>query len=181
MQRNKFVVLALALVLLGTSLQATTVRKMDLDEMCDRAGSIFRGKVVSASPGRVETGGGTLATIDYVIEVSEAFKGSFQSKDDKSFTTIRMITGAKNRTENGIRQFAMLKLDDLPQLEVGGEYVLLATTPGPTGLSTTVGLGQGCFAITKEQAVNELHNLGLYDGPVDYEVLANDIRTAVGQ
>jgi hypothetical protein len=170
----------LALALIGASLQAATVLKMSLNEMCDRAGSIFRGKVVSASPGSVQAGGATLDTIDYVIEVSEEFKGSFESKDDKSFATVRMFAPGKDRTEDGLRRFAKLAAD-LPQLEVGGDYLLLTTTPGPSGLSTTVGLGQGCFSVSKETAVNELGNLGIYDGPVAYDVLANDIRAALGQ
>ena len=179
MHKNRIVLLALALVLIGTSLQAATVRKMGLGEMVDRAGSIFRGTVVSASAGSVESGGGTLRTVDYVIEVTEGFKGSFQSKGDKSFVTIRMLAGIKGGTDGDIRRFS--KLPDLPQLEVGGDYLLLATTPGSSGLSTTVGLGQGCFNVTKETAVNELKNLGLYDGPVAYDVIANDIRAALAQ
>jgi hypothetical protein len=155
------------------------VQKMGLNEMADRAGSIFRGTVVSASPGSIEAGGGTLRTVDYVIEVTEGFKGSFQSKGEKSFTTIRMLSGIKGGSEGEIRRFSILP--DLPQLEVGGDYLLLASTPGASGLSTTIGLGQGCFNVSKEKAVNELNNLGLYDGPVAYDVIANDIRAALGQ
>ncbi len=180
--KNKIVLTLLALALIGAGVQAAMVLKMGLGEMAERAGSIFRGTVVSASPGTVEAPGGTLRTVDYVIEVTEGFKGSFQAKDDKSFTTIRMLSGIKGGTvddEGGVVRFS--KLPDLPALEVGGEYLLLATAPGPSGLSTAVGLGQGVFAVTKEQAVNELNNLGLYDGPVAYEVIANDIRAALGQ
>lgn len=179
---NRAVTLLLGLMLVVVAgLEAATVKKMGLGEMCDRAGSIFRGTVVSASPGTVEVGGGTLRTVDYVIEVTEAFKGSFQSKDDRSFTTIRMLSGIKGGSLDDGAVMRFSKLPDLPELEVGGDYLLLASTPGPSGLSTTVGLGQGCFNVTKEQAVNELNNLGLYDGPVAYDVIANDIRAALGQ
>jgi hypothetical protein len=180
--KNRIVLSLLAFALIGASAQASMVQKMGLNEMADRAGSIFRGTVVSASPGTVEAGGGIIRTVDYVIEVSEGFKGSFESKDDKSFATIRMLANIKGGSfgEDGeLQRFS--PLPDLPQLAVGGEYLLLATTPGPSGLSTTVGLGQGCFSVSKEQAVNELNNLGLYEGPVAYDVIANDIRAALGQ
>ena len=180
--KNRIVLSLLAFALIGAGAQAAMVQQMGLNEMADRAGSIFRGTVVSASPGTVETGGTTLGTVDYVIEVTEGFKGSFESKGEKSFATIRMLSGIKGGSlgdAGEVRRFS--KLPDLPQLEVGGDYLLLATTPGPIGLSTTVGLGQGSFTITKEQAVNELNNLGLYNGPVAYDVIANDIRAALGQ
>ncbi len=174
--------LSLAL-LCGASLVAGTVKKMSLNEMCNRAGSIFHGTVVSASRGSVEAGGTTLATTDYVIEVSEGFKGSFESRGGKSFAAIRMLAGIKGGADGGVRRFS--KLPDLPQLEVGREYLLLATAPGPIGLSTTVGLGQGCFNVSEKgnpkTAVNELGNLGLYDGPVAIDIIANDIRAALGQ
>jgi hypothetical protein len=156
---------------------------MSLNEMCDRAGSIFRGTVVSVAAGSLEAGGGSLATVEYVIEVTEAFKGEFESKGDKSFTQIRMIAGIKGSFEGDVQRFS--KLNDLPQLDVGGDYLLLASSPGASGLSTTVGLGQGSFSVSKkgdpQTVVNALGNLGLYDGPVAYEIIANDIRAALGQ
>ena len=182
MQRNKIVLCLLAIALVASSLQATMVLKMGLGDMANRAGSIFRGTVVSASPGSIEVGGTTLRTVDYVIEVTDALKGDFQSRGEKSFATIRMLSGIKGGSagEDGmVKRFS--KLPDMPELEVGGDYLLLTTTPGPTGLSTTVGLGQGRFSVNKETAVNELNNFGLYEGPVAYDVIANDIRAALGQ
>ena len=58
MQKNRIVLIALALVLVGTSLQAAMVQKMDLGEVCARAERIFRGTVVGISQGEVEAGGG---------------------------------------------------------------------------------------------------------------------------
>ncbi len=181
---HRFVICLLALALLcGANLVAATVKKMGLNEMCERAGSIFRGTVVSVSNGSVKAGGSSSATVDYVIEVHEGLKGSFESIGDKKHTTIRMLAGIKGTTQGGSRRFS--KLPDLPQLEVGREYLLLTTTPGQSGLSTTVGLGQGCFSVhgkgEAKTAVNELNNLGLYDGPVAYDVIVSDIRAALGQ
>ena len=63
------------------------------------------------------------------------------------------------------------------------------TTPqSAIGLSTTVGLGQGCFSIfsrnKKLLAVNEFNNLGLglsSVGPGSYSELADAIRALVGR
>ena len=179
-QRRILVLLAVAF-LCAASLQATMVLKMGLGEMCDRAGKIFRGTVVDVSPGTIAVGGGELPTVTYLIEVTDPLKGLFASKDGKSYETIRMLAPVKGDNDGGVQRFS--KLPDLPQLEVGGDYLLLASTPGVSGLSTTVGLGQGCFSISEkdETAVNELGNQGLYEGPVAYQTIADDIRAALGQ
>src|SRR5262249_22294348 len=87
-------------------------------------------------------------------------------------------------------------LRDLPQLEMGRDYVLFTTRPSAIGLSTTVGLGQGAFAIqsgTKEESVaNAFGNAGLdvrraaaaagqpRSGPIPYADLARAIREVTG-
>lgn len=179
-QRRALVFLALAAIC-ASSLQATMVLKMGLGEMCDRAGNIFRGTVVSVTPGSISVGGEELQTMDYQIAVTDPIKGNFDSKDGESVTTVRMLAPIKNQTDGDVVRFS--KLPDLPRLEVGGDYLLLATTPTVSGLSTTVGLGQGCFSIDKksEMTANEIGNHGLYDGPVAYQTIADDIRAALGQ
>lgn len=178
--RRKTAVVLLGLALLaGTSLYASMVRMMDLGELCSRAGMIFRGTVIEVTAGTLELGGGELPTVTYRVRVDEAFKGDFSDvKDGVAYVDVRMVGAVKDLPDGNLRRFS--KLPELPQLEPGQEYVLMTTTPGPTGLSTTVGIGQGCFDLFYEDkvkmAVNELRNQGLYDGPVAYNQLADDIR-----
>lgn len=184
MGRKTAAVLIGLVLLTGASLSATMVRMMDLGELCSRAGMIFRGTVVDVTPGTLELGGGELPTVTYRMRVDEAFKGDFSDvKDGVAYVDVRMVGAVKESPVGNIQRFS--KLPELPQLEPGQEYVLMTTTPGPTGLSATVGIGQGCFDLyyedKVEMAVNELHNQGLYDGPVTYTQLADDIRAHLGQ
>ena len=51
-------------------------------------------------------------------------------------------------------------------LTVGQTYLVFTTQPSGVGLSTTVGLGQGCFRLygkgDSQMAVNEVNNAGLF-------------------
>ena len=74
-------------------------------------------------------------------------------------------------------------LKGLPQIKVGEAYLFFLTRPGSVGLSTTVGLGQGCFHVVGGEegtAVNEFGNAGLFKdmtelateaGPIAYRTL----------
>jgi hypothetical protein len=163
---------------------ATTVLQMTLDDLASRADRVFRGSVMSAEPGRTNIGGGELPTVTYELLVEEQFKGNFPSDEGKSIVTVTMIGSLKggDAAANGQRRFSALP--DLPELQVGENYVLFATEPSAAGLSTTVGLGQGAFKIYlspqgEELAANELNNAGLFNGPVTYTTLASAIRAAL--
>lgn len=163
------------------SAHATAVLQMSLDELTSRADRVFRGSVMSVEPGTTEVGGGTLSTVVYEVLVEEQFKGNYPSADGKTIVTITMVGSMKrdDTTVNGQRRLSALP--ELPELNVGEEYVLFTTRPSAVGLSTTVGLGQGAFKIFisedgEELAVNELDNAGLFNGPVTYTQLASAIR-----
>jgi hypothetical protein len=176
---------------LATTAGATTLLQMNLEQLTTRAGRIFRGTVLSVQRGSVELGGATLATITYRIRVEEAFKGEFPAvKDDLRVVEIRMLTEPKASHTGPVRRVPLLR--DLPQLEVGRNYLLFATRPSAVGLSTTVGLGQGTFTIQgagkDETAVNQFQNIDLFRnmttagasrGPISYADLANRIRALV--
>jgi hypothetical protein len=98
-------------------------------------------------------------------------------------------------------------LPRMPDLVVGSSYLVMTTRPSTIGLSTTVGLGQGCFRISQvgkeEQATNEANNAGLFrdmapppslgaraavtstspaaGGAISYASLADRIRGLVGR
>ena len=93
--RKVFVLLALA-VLAAPSLQATMVLKMDLGEMCARAGNIFRGTVISITESSVSVGGGTLDTLIYRLRVAEEFKGEFEEKDGVKYIDVQMLAPGKD-------------------------------------------------------------------------------------
>lgn len=165
---------SLLCILLAAPAHATMVRKMDLAQLADAAGLIFRGTVVEAGKGTVSAGGGTIPTITYRIKVTEQLKGTFPAPSrGELFISITSVNH---------------KAIEIPQLAVGQDYLLLTTRPSSKGLSTFVGLGQGMFKVygapNAEMAVNTVNNVGLASGlrgPAPYTNLADRIRTIVQQ
>ena len=101
----------------------------------------------------------------------------------KNIVELQMI-GTIKQTETRVGDIVAFPLVlDVPVLEVGKEYLLLTSLPGPVGLSATIGLGQGCFLIFQQErqdvAVNAYGNLGLFAGPVLYDELAAAIQDAL--
>jgi hypothetical protein len=198
--------MAASLFLLAQPARATTLLQMDLEQLCQRANKIFRGTVLSARVGTVEAGGTQIPMVTYRIEVSESFKGEYQTIKGRSIAEVRMV-GKPAAVASGSKQLFPL-MRDVPHLKVGETYLLLTTAPSVAGLSTTVGLGQGRFRLTgksgHEEAVNDFGNRGLFGGtslerpsplataktaaagpssaggPVSYSLLADRIRAIVG-
>ncbi len=140
--------------------EAATVEHLNLSEIVDRADRIVRGTVISADESRVAAGGGLLPIVIYRIRVAEVVKGAVAG----DVLEIRLLSAGKGATRQS-REVSLFR--DLPQFRVGQEYLLALTRPSAVGLSTTVGLGQGTFelrgAAGREEAVNQLNNLGLLD------------------
>lgn len=178
---------------------AAMILKMNLAQLTDRADAIFRGEVLSAEPGKIAIGGGTLPTVTYRLRVDEAFKGQFEAKENASpEVEITMLGTLKADARSGGQTRLTSSLPEVPKLRVGESYVLFTTAPSASGLRSPVGLGQGSFRIypganKTEFAVNELNNLGLFnggpaqrsaqgaDGPVTYTRLATAILTELGR
>jgi hypothetical protein len=179
---------------------AAMILKMNLAQLTNRADAIFRGEVLSAEPGKISIGGGTLPTVTYRLRVDEAFKGEFEAKENASpEVEITMLGTLKATARSGSQARLSSSLPEIPKLRVGESYVLFTTAPGASGLRSPVGLGQGSFRIytaanKTELAVNELNNLGLFDGavsaqraaqgsegPVTYTRLATAILAQVGR
>jgi hypothetical protein len=187
---------------------AAMILKMNLPQLTERADAIFRGEVLSVEPGKISIGGGTLPTVTYRLRIDEAFKGEFEAKESASpeveLTMLGTLKAAAHNDDQGDNQGGSQarlasSLPEVPKLRVGESYVLFTTAPGKSGLRSPVGLGQGSFRIyaganKTELAVNELNNLGLFDGatspqraaqgsegPVTYTRLAVAILAELGK
>jgi hypothetical protein len=185
-------VVAAAIASFAQTLSASTiVRHMNLEQMCLAAGRIFRGTVIGVTDGNVSIGGGELPTVTYRIQVEEAFKGTFEESKGEQVATLRMIGTRKALQIGPVRRLPMF--DDLPRFERGQEYLFLATTPSRSGLSITVGVGQGAFRIDgkpgAEIATSATNNTGLFrgmssppaGGPLPYSVLRAQILRILGR
>jgi hypothetical protein len=177
------------------SASATTVIAVNLDELTSHADRIFCGTVIDVRAGTVEAGGGTLPITIYRLRVNETFKGQYlQAAKGGPVVEIRTIGSPKPVRINDHLELLSF-FADVPRLELGEEYLLFTTTPSSVGLSTTVGLGQGCFRVQRRQGkealvVNGFNNDGLFrgmrnvkqsKGPMALSELSQRIRSAVAR
>jgi hypothetical protein len=183
---------ALSVVLFWvTTARADSVLQLNLSDMTGRAAKVFRGRLASASAGTVDVGGVTLPTVTYRFHVDEAFRGSFSTVKGVTFAEFTTIGKVVAKRAGSYKSVAILP--QMPKLRKGESYLLFVTEPSRVGLSTTVGLGQGAFALTQvggvTMASNEVKNRGLFrgmnglaatsSGPIPYDVLAGQVRTLI--
>ena len=136
--------------LLGSSLLASQVRLVNLEQMTQRAARIFSGRCIQTS---IEYDAAldrniTVAT----FRVQRAVKGV-----SETVVTVRMLSdgGATNDSPAGV-----------PVFHSGEEVVLFLYGESSLGLSSTVGLGQGRFSVLTDKqgrrvALNAVGNRNL--------------------
>ena len=181
-----FIAVAL-LALTSSSVNATSVLQMNLAQMINNSEKVFVGTVVDLSESRIAVGGGEVPAVTYTFRVGDTFKGSYEEEKGVKFTTVTMLGTIKNVKEG------KHPIVDFPFLRCGEEYLLVVGHAGSTGLTTTVGLGQGNFTLSGEDgdkvALNAASNVGLFTGmsvgftdgvAVPYPELAALIRDIVG-
>jgi hypothetical protein len=178
---------ASVLLLWPAPARAATTRPMNLDELTHQAERIFLGTVLSVSPDTVRIGGADLPTVTYRVRVEELLKGSVEEAEGVRVVDVRMLDGSGARPVSS--RYRMI-VPGLPVLRQGHRYLLLTTRPGRSGLSSTVGLGQGVFQVTGRGhaalARNTVDNVRLFRGldpeglpdrgPLPYRRLAERIR-----
>ena len=147
-------------------LHATILKQMNLDELAGNANAIFTGTVIGVEKDNMSLGGGTIPTVSYRVAVDTSFRGTFSVKEGQKIAEIRMVFSPGPTPVGGAVHFSTLP--KMPDIKLGQRYLFFTTRPSSVGLSTTVGLGQGCFRVSGEPghelAVNEYDNLGLYRG-----------------
>lgn len=199
------IVLVVSALLIAVPAAATSVKHMNLTELSQHADKIFRGKVVSVTDGKVTVGGGQLSTATYRIIVQEVIRGTFPVLKNVKYYDLTVIGKPTALKSNGT-SVRLFSITALPRIQVGNTYLFMTTRPSSIGLSTTVGLGQGIFLITRvgknELAANELNNKGLFlkssalgertisaqaaaapsaGGPIPYADLKQQIRAILTQ
>ncbi len=189
--KPKILGLVLALALLTASAaMAASVQQMNLDEMIDRAEYVFRANVLSAEEGSLVLPDGELPQVTYTLEVVDGFKNA-AAGEVLEINMVGTLGDGTHRSGDTVRFSA---LPEMPNLEVGQEYLLMTTAPSSVGLSSPVGLGQSSFRIVEdaglELAINTADNVGLFrgmrlqapsSGAVPYDLLATEIRRSLAQ
>ena len=166
---------------------ALITAQMNLEQLVTQSERIFVGRVISITESRVTMGGGELPAVTYRLAVSDTFKGEYEEIKGERFTDVTMIGRLKD-VLSGTHPIA-----DFPVLAKGTEYLLFVAPSGPTGMTATMGLAQGCFHVTgsddNKVALNLVNNTGLFSGmnagfadgeAVPYDALADMIRSIAG-
>jgi len=136
--------------LLGSSLLASQVRLVNLEQMTQRATRIFSGRCIQTSIEYDAALGRNLTAATF--RVQRTVKGV-----SETIVTVRMLSdgGATNNSPAGV-----------PVFHRGEEVVLFLYGESSLGLSSTVGLGQGRFSVLTDKqgrrvALNAVGNRNL--------------------
>ena len=129
--------LAVILLISSAALQATTVRRLTLDDLVAKASSIVEGRVLDSRT--FWTDDRKLILTTYTIEVQESLKGP--SAQSVVVTTIGGRIGS-----------TALRVAGMPILEIGESAVFFLEQSG--SYTTVVGLKQGRFPIADGQVQN---------------------------
>ena len=170
-----------------TQAWTTWVLQMNLDQLTEKAATIYRGTVIEARQATVQGGGGDLPAVHYRVEVTEMFKGDAPTVNgDVQIAEFKILGNAKAIAEGRL-------MEGFPLIQSGKEYLLFISQVGPIGLTSTMGLAQGCFALVRsgdeEMVVNGFNNMDLFkgmdpsmpaSGPVAYSDVAAMIHAKLG-
>ena len=146
MKRRSFLIFALATVFC-VPLQATTIRRLSLDDLVAKADSIVVGRVIDSRT--FWANDRKLILTNYTLEVQESLKGS----------TARTIIVT---TIGGQIEKSLLQVPGMPAFETNESAVLFLEKSG--GYTTVIGLKQGKFAISNGEVTNSLDWLAFPDG-----------------
>jgi len=141
----------LTLALAVTPTPASQVRPVNLEQMTERAATIFAGRCLETTVALDPEVGLEVTTATF--EVHRTVKGQLGST-----VVVRMVGGEDRRARESIA--------GMPRFRPGDEVVLFLYAPSALGLSSPVGLGQGRFAVITDKqgrkiAVNDLDNRNL--------------------
>ncbi len=111
---------------------AAVMQQLSMDQMTQSASAIVRARVTGSSASIYTTGGSSTIYTHYRLAVSEIWKGS---------TAVEVMLPGGDF--NGQKQ----SFPGVPELKIGGEYVLFLWKSPSTGIVHTIGLTQGIFEV----------------------------------
>jgi hypothetical protein len=133
MFRTRLLIPVFVTALAAASLSVgATLQQLSMDQMGQAATSIVRARVTAASASLYPSPGSPTIYTHYKLSVSEVWKGTAAAEV--------MMPGGDF---NGQKQ----SFPGVPELRVGGEYVLFLWKSPSTGIVHTIGLTQGVFEV----------------------------------
>ncbi len=115
-------------LLLAMAAHAATLQQLSMDQMNQLATSVVRARVTGSSADFSATAGSPIIYTHYRLAVTEVWKGA-------AATEVALPGG----DVNGVKQ----SFPGVPELRVGGEYILYLWKSPSTGIVHTIGLTQG--------------------------------------
>jgi hypothetical protein len=119
-------------LLFALAVQAATLQQLSMDQMNQLATSVVRARVTGSSADFAATAGSPTIYTHYKLAVSEVWKGAATAEVELPGGDV-----------NGVKQ----SFPGVPELRVGGEYILFLWKSPSTGIVHTLGLTQGIFEI----------------------------------
>jgi hypothetical protein len=126
------ILLAIGAAIVVNAVNAATLQQLSMDQMNQLATSVVRARVTGSSADFAATAGSPTIYTHYKLAVSEVWKGAAP-------TEVELPGG----DVNGVKQ----SFPGVPELRVGGEYILFLWKSPSTGIVHTLGLTQGIFEI----------------------------------
>jgi hypothetical protein len=144
---NRFVLSAVLVIGFQHILYATTVRRMNFDDLVARADTIVVGQVIDSRA--YWASDRKLILTSYTVEVAESIKGN-------AAHTIT-VTAVGGRVGNTI-----LHVSGMPEFRAGENAIVFLERSG--AYTTVVGLSQGKFTISNGEVSNSISGLSFSDG-----------------
>jgi len=159
MRSNRSTAIAAALVVLGgawlwgSPAQAMNAKPMNLSDLVRESNQIVVGSVSSVNQG---IGANHLPYTDVEVKVSESILGTTgPTLTLRQFGLQSALPAADGRRYVGL-------VAGMPQYKAGEHVVLFLGKTSSIGYRTTIGLGQGKFALRGGNLENEVANAGLF-------------------
>ena len=125
----------ISVLLITITAHTATLQQLSMDQMSQLATAVVRARVTASSASFYPGPGAPTIYTHYKLSVSEVWKGAA--------TTEVMLPGGD---VNGQKQ----SFPGVPELRIGGEYILFLWKSPTTGIVHTMGLTQGIFEITTQ-------------------------------
>ncbi len=132
LRTSRLIPVFLIAVAVATVSSGATLQQLSMDQMGQAATSIVRARVTASSASLYASPGGPTIYTHYKLSVSEVWKGTGAAEV--------VLPGGDF---NGQKQ----SFPGVPELRVGGEYVLFLWKSPSTGIVHTIGLTQGIFEV----------------------------------
>ena len=160
----RFVLCLSILIFSAPWIGASQVRQFNLEGLYKNAGHVFSGTVTEKRFGTVWAGGAEFPTVTYRFLLAETYKGNAADIGNRDYVEMTMLDSLEKQSSGRYRFYS--NLPEMPDMKIGQRYLIFATAPSAIGLSSTVGLSQGCFRIVekgyREIVVNGNNNAGLF-------------------